>query len=74
MFIIAAFIEGFITPSYLPGIVKIVLGVTVAAVVIAYLLLVGRDRLQCRRGALERLRLLRYARNDIRGAYYALAL
>ena len=43
MFSIAAFIEGFITPSYLPGIVKIVLGVTVAAVVIAYLLLVGRD-------------------------------
>jgi uncharacterized membrane protein SpoIIM required for sporulation len=43
MFAIAAFIEGFITPSYLPGAVKIVLGVTVAAVVITYLLLVGRE-------------------------------
>ena len=43
MFAIAAFIEGFITPSYLPGVVKIVLGVTVAAAVIAYLLVVGRD-------------------------------
>jgi uncharacterized membrane protein SpoIIM required for sporulation len=43
MFSVAAFIEGFITPSYLPGAVKIVLGVTVAAVVIAYLLVVGRD-------------------------------
>jgi len=43
MFSIAAFIEGFITPSYLPGMAKIVLGVTVAAVVIVYLLVVGRD-------------------------------
>lgn len=43
MFAIAAFIEGFITPSYLPGEAKILLGVTVAATVIAYLLLVGRE-------------------------------
>jgi uncharacterized membrane protein SpoIIM required for sporulation len=43
MFAVAAFIEGFITPSYWPGIVKIVLGVTVAAVVLVYLLVVGRD-------------------------------
>ncbi len=43
MFSVAAFIEGFITPSYLPGEAKIILGVTVAAVVIVYLLLVGRE-------------------------------
>ncbi len=43
MFAVAAFMEGFVTPSYLPGAVKIVLGVTIAAVVVAYLLLVGRD-------------------------------
>jgi len=42
MFIIAGFIEGFVTPSYMPGAVKIVLGVTVAAVVVAYLLMAGR--------------------------------
>jgi len=43
MFLIAGFIEGFITPSYIPGAAKIVLGVTVAGVVIAYLLLTGRE-------------------------------
>jgi uncharacterized membrane protein SpoIIM required for sporulation len=43
MFAIAAFIEGFVTPSYVPGAAKIVLGLTVAAVVIVYLLAVGRD-------------------------------
>jgi len=43
MFVVAGFIEGFITPSYAPGIVKIVLGVTAAGAVIAYLLLVGRE-------------------------------
>ncbi|HSW02435.1 MAG TPA: stage II sporulation protein M [Sedimentisphaerales bacterium] len=43
MFLIAGFIEGFITPSYIPGEAKIVLGVTVAAVVIAYLTLGGRE-------------------------------
>jgi len=42
MFIIAGFIEGFVTPSYMPGALKIVLGVTVAMAVIAYLLLAGR--------------------------------
>ncbi|MEN6576250.1 MAG: stage II sporulation protein M [Phycisphaerales bacterium] len=42
MFVIAGFIEGFITPLYVPGIVKIVLGVAAALAVIAYLLLVGR--------------------------------
>lgn len=43
MFVIAGLIEGFITPSYLPGELKITLGVTVFAVVLAYLLLVGRN-------------------------------
>jgi uncharacterized membrane protein SpoIIM required for sporulation len=43
MFAVAAFLEGFITPSYLPGAAKIILGVTVAAVVLAYLLAVGRS-------------------------------
>jgi len=46
MFALAAFIEGFITPSYLPGNAKIILGLTVAALVIAYLLLVGRNALR----------------------------
>jgi uncharacterized membrane protein SpoIIM required for sporulation len=43
MFALAASIEGFITPSYLPGAAKILLGVTVAGTVIAYLLIVGRE-------------------------------
>ena len=43
MFVIAGTIEGFVTPSHLPGAAKIVLGLTVAGVVIAYLLLVGRE-------------------------------
>jgi uncharacterized membrane protein SpoIIM required for sporulation len=42
MFIIAGFIEGFVTPSYMPGSAKIVLGVTVAVAVVAYLLTAGR--------------------------------
>lgn len=43
MFLIAGFIEGFITPSNLPGAAKILLGITVAAAVIAYLMLGGRE-------------------------------
>lgn len=43
MFIVAGFIEGFVTPLYIPGIAKIFLGVTVAAAVIVYLLTCGRD-------------------------------
>lgn len=43
MFIIAGLIEGFITPSYLPGAFKIVLGVLVASLTIAYLLFSGRQ-------------------------------
>jgi uncharacterized membrane protein SpoIIM required for sporulation len=43
MFVIAGFIEGFVTPSYLPGAAKIVLGVTVPAAVIAHLLVAGRQ-------------------------------
>jgi len=42
MFIVAGFIEGYITPLYVPGVVKITLGITVAAVVILYLLTCGR--------------------------------
>jgi uncharacterized membrane protein SpoIIM required for sporulation len=42
MFVIAGFIEGFVTPSYMPEATKIVLGVTVAATAIAYLLVAGR--------------------------------
>jgi len=45
MFVVAGAIESFITPTYLPGGVKIILGVTVGAAAIAYLLLVGRSRL-----------------------------
>ncbi len=45
MFVLAGLIEGFVTPSHLPGTVKIALGVAAAAVTIAYLLLVGRDTL-----------------------------
>ncbi len=43
MFIIAGLIEGFITPAYIPGIIKIILGITVAALVITYLLVVGAE-------------------------------
>ncbi len=42
MFIVAGVIEGFVTPSYSPGVVKIVLGVTVAFLTIAYLILGGQ--------------------------------
>jgi uncharacterized membrane protein SpoIIM required for sporulation len=42
MFILAGFIEGFITPLYVSGMVKIALGVMAAAAVILYLLTCGR--------------------------------
>jgi uncharacterized membrane protein SpoIIM required for sporulation len=44
MFIIAGLIEGFITPSYIPGSVKIGLGLAVWMLVFAYLMLAGRKR------------------------------
>lgn len=44
MFVVAGLIEGFITPSYLPGGLKIALGLAVAVAVCAYLLLGGRRR------------------------------
>jgi uncharacterized membrane protein SpoIIM required for sporulation len=44
MFIVAGTIEGFVTPSHLDGSIKIILGVSVGAVTLAYLLLVGRER------------------------------
>jgi uncharacterized membrane protein SpoIIM required for sporulation len=45
MFIMAGLIEGFITPTYMPGGLKITFGLFVAVLVIAYLLLSGRDHL-----------------------------
>jgi uncharacterized membrane protein SpoIIM required for sporulation len=42
MFIVAGAIEGFITPSHLPGGLKIVGGLVVGAAALAYLLLAGR--------------------------------
>jgi uncharacterized membrane protein SpoIIM required for sporulation len=42
MFAIAGTIEGFVTPSYVPGSTKIVLGLTVAGAVLAALLTAGR--------------------------------
>jgi uncharacterized membrane protein SpoIIM required for sporulation len=41
MFIIAGFIEGFVTPSYIPGIIKIMFGLTVGFLTIAYLIFTG---------------------------------
>ncbi|MFC2172477.1 stage II sporulation protein M [Acidobacteriota bacterium] len=46
MFFIAGIIEGFVTPSYLPGEAKIVVGVLVLGVVLAYLLICGREKPQ----------------------------
>jgi hypothetical protein len=42
MFVIAGFIEGFITPTELNGVFKIVLGLLVWAVVVVYLLWTAR--------------------------------
>ena len=42
MFIVAGTIEGFVTPSYAPGGLKILLGVAAAGAAFAYLLWVGR--------------------------------
>lgn len=42
MFIMAGIIEGFVTPSYVPGVIKIIFGVTVGLLTIAYLILAGR--------------------------------
>ncbi len=42
MFIVAGMIEAFITPTYLPGFIKIWIGVCAALLTIAYLLLAGR--------------------------------
>jgi len=44
MFVVAGMIEGFVTPSYLPGTVKIVLGFSVGVAVVAYLLVAGQER------------------------------
>ncbi len=42
LFIVAGAIEGFVTPTYLPGAVKIALGLGVLGAALAYLLFVGR--------------------------------
>lgn len=42
MFIVAGFIEGFITPSYSHGVVKIMLGVIITLLTVAYLILAGQ--------------------------------
>lgn len=43
MFVVAGAIEGFVTPTYLPGWAKILLGVLVGGLALAYLLLAGRQ-------------------------------
>ncbi len=43
MFMVAGFVESFVTPSYAPGGLKIFLGLALLAVVLTYLLLAGRD-------------------------------
>lgn len=53
MFVLAGLIEGFITPSYLPGAAKILLGLIAAFCVISYLLLAGRDRTKGGEPAIE---------------------
>lgn len=45
MFVVAGLVEGFITPSYLPGIFKIILGVSLLSGTLAYLLFVGNKKL-----------------------------
>jgi uncharacterized membrane protein SpoIIM required for sporulation len=42
MFIVAGTIEGFVTPSYLPGAAKIILGVAAGAAAVGYALTAGR--------------------------------
>lgn len=44
MFILAGIVEGFVTPSYLPGAVKIVYGVTLEILTLAYLTMIGRNK------------------------------
>lgn len=48
MFILAGVVEGFVTPSYLPGVAKIVLGMALGFVTIAYLISAGRDSTSAR--------------------------
>lgn len=42
MFVVAGLVESVITPSYIPGMIKIALGVTLALLTISYLILGGR--------------------------------
>jgi uncharacterized membrane protein SpoIIM required for sporulation len=43
MFILAGLVEGFVTPSYLPGAVKIILGIALGTLIITYLTTAGRN-------------------------------
>jgi hypothetical protein len=43
MFIIAGIVEGFVTPSHIPGIVKIVFGAALGFLTVTYLATAGRD-------------------------------
>jgi uncharacterized membrane protein SpoIIM required for sporulation len=43
MFILAGIVEGFVTPSYLPGVAKIVLGMVLGFLTMAYLISAGRE-------------------------------
>jgi uncharacterized membrane protein SpoIIM required for sporulation len=45
MFVVAGLIEGFITPSHLPGPFKIALGLAAGGMTVAYLLMVGHGRM-----------------------------
>lgn len=44
MFIVAGIVEGFVTPSYLPGAVKIVYGITLEILTLAYLTMIRRNK------------------------------
>ncbi len=50
MFVLAGVVEGFVTPSYLPGAAKIVLGVALGLLTIGYLTSAGRGSVPHRRG------------------------
>ncbi len=42
MFIVAGIVEGFVTPSYCPAVLKILIGIGLGVAAVGYLLLVGR--------------------------------
>jgi uncharacterized membrane protein SpoIIM required for sporulation len=44
MFILAGAVESYVTPSYLPGTLKILIGLSLLAATLAYLLICGRSK------------------------------